>query len=169
MAAFSEFIINDDWKVEVVLYWDSSYVLHSGILLPIKQIESWCRNCRNVVASELIPTIEDISREIAMLSDPSDKIHKCFGQSTIKEWFANEKLRLQWRKARTSPAHCLDCFSTNLTHIMEDDIVDVDSGTKIHRVTTYGHASMNHEVFRRLTPEGALIETDDPLHAIKFH
>lgn len=168
MAAFSEFIVNDDWKADVVLYWDSSYVLDNGELLPIKQIESWCRTCRNVVAGELVPTIDDIHSEIAMLSDPSDKIHRCFGRSTIDKCLANEKLRLQWRATRISPPHCLDCFSTNIANILTDNFVDVESKTKIHRVTG-GHASMNHEVFRRLTPEGILIATDDPLHAMKFH
>lgn len=168
MAAFSEFIINDDWKAEVVLYWDTSYVLDNGELLPIKQIESWCRTCRNVVAGELVPTIDDIQRKIAMLTDPSDKIHNCFGRSTIENWLVHEKLRLQWRATRRAPSHCLDCFSTDIAHIVTDNFFDLESRTKIHRVTG-GHASMDHEIFRRLTPEGFLIETDDPLHAVKFH
>ena len=168
MAAFSEFIINDDWKAEVVLYWDTSYVLDNGELLPIKQIESWCRTCRNVVAGELVPTIDDIQRKIAMLTDPSDKIHNCFGRSTIENWLVHEKLRLQWRATRRASSHCLDCFSIDIAHIVTDKFFDPESRTKIHRVTG-GHASLDHEIFRRLTPEGFLIETDDPLHAVKFH
>ena len=158
MASFAVYKINDDWEVEVVLYWDCCYVLNDGTLLPTQQMESWCRNCRNVVAGEVVPTIVQIDEEIRQLTDPNDKIHKCFGRATIEKMLADARLRLRWRPTRESGPRCLECQSSDIVHITDDSFVDPVSGTNIRQLSG-GHASMAVEVMRRLTPEGLLLET----------
>ena len=158
MASFAVYKIDDDWEAEVVLCWDCYYVLNDGALLATQQTESWCRRCRNVVAGEVVPTIVQIEDEIRQLTDVNDKIHKCFFRATIVQMLADARLRLRWRPTRESNPRCLDCQSTDIVNITDENFVDPVSGTNIRQLSG-GHASMATEFMRRLTPEGLLLET----------
>ncbi len=157
MAGIETFRVNEKWDVDVVIYFDCCYVLADNRLLTTRQWASWCRNCQTVVAAECIQTVAEIDEELRQLSDPSDKIHKCFSRRTIEEWLQEDRVRLEWLRTRKAPARCLECEKTDVVHIDSSDFVDAVSGTRIKNIST-GHASMVHEIRRRLTSEGMLIE-----------
>ena len=160
MAFFWDYIIDENWRAGVTIYGDCCYVLNDATLLTTLQAPSWCRCCRNVVAGEVVPSIEEIEREIRELNDPNDKIHQCFSRMMIKRMLADARLRLQWRPKRRSDPRCLKCQSTDIVNISGDIVIDPVSGTRM-RLVAGGHASMAYEIRRRLTPEGFVLESDN--------
>ena len=167
MAHFTTYKINDELEAEVLFYSDCCYVLEQGTLLNVVTKAAWCGKCRWVVVAESVPEIDEIEKEYQELNDPKGQFKGVFSVGRIEELRLQNRLRLDWRRIRKSPARCLDCEGVDIVHLAFDDEPHEIRGVRIQKIA-WGHASMDHDVRRRMTPEGLLIETDDPLHNVKL-
>jgi len=167
MASFREYLIDERERADVYLYWDCKYQLDGDELLSVERTEAWCYACKVTVASEKVPSLAELDARIAGLDNPDNLILKAFGRAALERERAELPIRRAWRAARQSAARCLECGSTDIFPLADDDCVE-PRHNKRFRTTSGGHASMCFEIVRRLSTEGEVIYTDDPAKSIKF-
>lgn len=107
-----------------------SYLLPDGDTAPVTVDCAWCSDCNTVVDAERIRSEADIARElfefetggparesfleaIRELRDPTRVLD--FQVSTLRSL-------LEWRQLRTTPAHCLECGSSNIDYLACDKV-----------------------------------------------
>jgi hypothetical protein len=117
MAAESRIVTPDGTTVAHVLTCDFRfYLIDNESLRMIDEIEAYCWDCRQFVASERIRTPEDVANELDWLTTLSgeerEKAEFIYGTAeAIAEKFKNEQA---FFRNRISTPRCLDCGSTNI-------------------------------------------------------
>lgn len=100
------------------------YVLNDGCFLPLFSQKSWCAGCSKVTSSEKIPTADDISNYIKIISksiteDKNDLENKLRYKKLIafEEQVINNEARWKAWAYQRIKGRCLTCGSTKLEPI----------------------------------------------------
>ncbi len=117
MAAESRIVAPDGTTVANVLTCDYRfYLIDNRVLKMIDEIEAYCWDCSQFVASEQIRTPEDVAKELDWISTLSgeerEKAEYIYGTiEAIAEKLNNQHTLF---RNRSSPPRCLVCGSTNI-------------------------------------------------------
>ena len=99
------------------------YRMPDGSLLHVRQKVCWCPVCEQLDMAEQIPSLVELEAELAKLLDPDEEQLRliAFTQEPLEELISEARARIEWRRHRKSPARCLRCGSTDLTHIPDQN------------------------------------------------
>lgn len=80
--------------------------------LPVRANLGWCNECRNAVAVESIPELDQLTEEL-------NHERRNARNHEVETGLPNNHLiwaesRLEWRQNRRSPSRCLECGTTNI-------------------------------------------------------
>ena len=117
MAAESQIVAPDGSVVAHVLTHDYRYYLvDNNSLEMITEIEAYCLDCQDFVASESIRTPEDFNRVMhwlkSLTGEDRDKAEFICG--TVEAYTKAFEEEQAFFRDRKSPPRCLDCGSVNL-------------------------------------------------------
>jgi len=89
------------------------YCLEDGISLHIRQQAAWCPHCRRFALAEDISSVEELEEELRRFRFPDSKTLEMWAfvsnGAPISEMIQDLERRIEWRKKRQSPPHCLEC------------------------------------------------------------
>jgi hypothetical protein len=117
MAAESRIVAPDGSTVAHVLTCDYRfYIVNNSSLKMIDEIEAYCCNCKQYVASERIRTTDEVKSELDWLESLSGEEREkaefiCGSTAAIEKKFRTEQDFFQNRRI---PPRCLECGSTNI-------------------------------------------------------
>ncbi|MEL7338634.1 MAG: hypothetical protein AAFN70_20780, partial [Planctomycetota bacterium] len=128
----------------------------------------WCFGCENAVPIEHIPTLQQLESELQFEIDNPRVVESDLQMGlTENNHLAWANSRLNWRKTRTSPQHCLICGGTDILDLGErlaakrGDIIAshpscMADGNLVHQ----GGGLVNYLAIERYSPDGQRLEAD---------
>ncbi|TWU48994.1 hypothetical protein Poly51_48980 [Rubripirellula tenax] len=167
MASFDQYLDELTGKAHSALYLRSRrYRLSYPYSASVLQAPAWCRDCSAVVASEHMPTKDEIEYERNQLIAITRGIKNdmafffCTPEAATKEL---ENRNRFWSAIadRRSPPRCLDCFGVDLLPLPtnDDTLVTIPNGPLL-RYDTNGFADVGPEATFILDIEGRLVRRD---------
>ena len=136
-----------------------NYRLHDDSLLHVRQSECWCNACNRISMAEHVESIDELESELQRLLNPDEEHRQmiAFIGTPIEDLIVESRQRIQWRNARTEPAKCLECGSTNFVPLPStDEFRHPYTGERV-QVVSRGFADAA-PWYAEFTPQGDLIE-----------
>ncbi len=140
------------------------YEFGDGNHLDVWSTPVWCHECRDYKYGERIETLEEIDRHLEEARNPTSKrTRSLFAGRMNREfrmkWAEKLQRRREWLQVRRSPPRCLQCGSTDIVRLPENEAVPNPDGPGSVVLEVSGLCStwFNNWYF---TPEGERIPRD---------
>lgn len=147
----------DEWSIRSA-YLD--YVLDDGKLLHVDQADFYCRKCDRFTVGERIETVAELQHQIDQIENHPNSRERKIAEflGPVSKRIAELLLRVEWRKRRKSPSKCLECGSTEVLAIPEEEEFFHPGNGEPMKVSGRGLVSMAawHATY---TPEGDQIDS----------
>ena len=132
-----------------------TYQLPGGLALSVEQQIAWCPTSGQFVNAERLPSVLELEQALTAVQsgDPQQLQQLEFVGRSADDETAELVQRIEWRRGRSSPPHCLECGCDSIISLpASNEFAHPATGEPVVVAST-GFVSMERWV-AKFTPEG---------------